>query len=440
MSCITIPKITIPGEQVDLYKWAVIACDQYTSQLEYWKEVEKIVGDAPSTLKMIIPEVYLGQADEQHRVESICQTMANYLRDGTLRELPEGFILTERYTGGCAPRRGLVAAIDLECYEYAEGKRSLIRPTEQTVVERIPPRLQVRKNAPVELPHIMMLIDDPGRTVIEPLFEHLDELTMVYDTDLMLRGGHIRGWFLPAGKLTEDVIRHMDALMDRQMFREKYHLNAEYPLLNCIVGDGNHSLATAKANWELVKQGLTEAECRDHPARFCLCELVNIHDESLTIEPIHRVIFHIAQEELMQAALAFYSAHGCECRFLQDGNSQEPDTHLIPYCSEKSNGVMEIRRPEWGIPVRTLQMFLDDYLLKHPEAGIDYIHGRDVVVKLGKQPGNMGFILPAIQKKDIFQGVIIDGVLPRKTFSMGEAHEKRYYLETKQIVPVSSKE
>lgn len=434
MSCVSIPKILIPKEGTDLRKWAVIACDQYTSQPEYWAETDRIAGDAPSTLRITLPEVYLEEDGVAERVENINATMQRYLSNGTLRELPAGFILTERFSGGAAPRRGLVAAIDLETYEYKAGSRSLVRPTEKTVEERIPPRLKIREHASMELPHIMILIDDPNRTVIEPMFDQLDQLDKVYDTDLMQGGGHISGWFIPQGEKTDALITAMDALNDRKTFNEKYHLTEDLPLLNFAIGDGNHSMATAKAHWENIKQTLSAEERETHPARFCLCEIVNIHDESLIIEPIHRVMFGVDANDLLNAAKTFYAANGSTCEILSEGSTVPQGAHAVPFCTADRTGILTVHSPKWGIALGTLQAFLDDYMESHTDAKIDYIHGEDVVKDLGTHPGNMGFFLPDIEKNDLFRGVIIDGVLPRKTFSMGEAHEKRYYMEAKMIV------
>lgn len=434
MSCVTVPKILMPKEGTDLHKWAVVACDQYTSQPEYWEETDTIVGDAPSTLRLTLPEVYLEDDDVAQRTNTINETMKQYLSDGTLTELPAGFILTERYSGGNVPRRGLVAAIDLECYEYTAGSRSLVRPTEKTVVERIPPRLAVRKNASIEIPHIMLLIDDPDRTVIEPMFDHTAQLKQVYNTDLMQNGGHINGWFIPEGTMTDSLIAAMEQLKDREQFNKKYRLTEDLPLLPFAVGDGNHSMATAKAYWEEIKKNLTPEEQKNHPARYTLCEIVNIHDESLIIEPIHRVMFHVNANDLLTAAKAFYAENGCTCVISDPEAAGNPENHTVTFCYGDQTGTLTVVNPKWGIPLGTLQAFLDAYLEQHAEAKIDYIHGEDVVSSLGTAEGNMGFFLPEIEKNDLFRGVIIDGVLPRKTFSMGEAHEKRYYMESKMIV------
>ncbi len=434
MSCVSVPKILLPNRQVDLSKWAVIACDQFTSQPEYWEETNRVVGTAPSTLRLTLPEVYLEDEDVANRVDAINTTMQQYLSDGTLTQLSAGFILTERYSGGSVPRHGLVAAIDLETYDYHAGSRSLVRPTEKTVEERIPPRLKVREHALIELPHIMILIDDPDRTVIEPMFAQLDALEKIYDTDLMQGGGHITGWFIPEGDATDALISKMDALQERTAFNRKYALTEDLPLLNFAIGDGNHSMATAKAYWEAIKPTIPEEERTAHPARYCLCEIVNIHDESLLIEPIHRVMFHVSPSELLAHAKTYYANHGSLCEILPEEAAIPADAHAIPFCSAQENGVLVVHTPKWGIPLATLQAFLDDYLQQHTESKLDYIHGEDITTELGSKPDNMGFLLPDIQKNDLFRGVIIDGVLPRKTFSMGEAHEKRYYIEAKRIV------
>ena len=435
MNCLHVPKILMPKEGTDLYKWSVIACDQYTSQPEYWEKAETIVGDAPSTLKLTLPEVYLESAEEEKRVAAIHQNMKAYLENGMLQEIPAGFVLTKRSFGKEHARYGLVVEVDLETYEYKKGEHSLVRPTEMTVEERIPPRLRVRKQALLELPHIMLLIDDPQKSVIEPLIERTDSFEQIYDTDLMLEGGHISGWMIPEGTETDAIMRKVEMLADSEEFQKKYDLKEEYPLLNFAVGDGNHSMATAKAAWEAIKEDLTEEERKTHPARYCLCEIVNIHDESLLVEPIHRVLFGVEKEEFLKAAVAYYEEKGCRVEITQDDIAPyaSAEEHCFAYCDKDGKGMFKVYQPVWGIAVASLQTFLDAYLAEHKETKIDYIHGVDVVEQLGTQEGNMGFLLPEIHKEDLFKGVIVDGVLPRKTFSMGEANEKRYYMEGKVI-------
>lgn len=444
MNCLRVPQIMMPKEGTDLYKWSVIACDQYTSQPEYWKETEEIVGTAASALHLILPEVYLEEADEAERVAEIHQTMEKYLADGTLQQQPRGFMLVERSFGKKYSRCGLVVEIDLEAYEYKKGAHSLVRPTEMTVEERIPPRLRVRQKAAVELPHIMLLIDDPDCTVIEPLMAAKNRYQQIYDTELMQKGGHISGWLIPEGEITDDIMLKIEQLAEPEIFRERYHLKEDYPLLNFAVGDGNHSMATAKAAWENIKKDLTEEEKKNHPARFCLCEVVNIQDKSLEIEPIHRVVFNVNEEELLCAAGKYYEEQGCrliiadETQLEEAGGQAKPDVkgdiiHSFTLCSARGRKILKVLNSKWGIAVAALQSFLDDFLASHSESRIDYIHGMDVVEQLGMKEGNVGIFLPEVLKEDLFIGVIKDGVLPRKTFSMGEANEKRYYMECKKI-------
>lgn len=455
MNCLRVPKILMPKEGTDLYKWSVVACDQFTSQPEYWKNVEKTVGDAPSTLKLILPEVYLGDIDESKRVDFIHTAMKSYVDEGILEPINKGFVLVERNVGRTHCRNGMVVAVDLEAYEYKKGAGSLIRPTEMTVEERIPPRLRVRQSATIELPHIMLLIDDQDCSIIEPLIKRADEFTKLYDTKLMEDGGSIRGWLVPEGQETENIMEKLEALADPEAFKIRYGLDKDYPLLNFAVGDGNHSMATAKAAWENIKKGLTNEEQENHPARFCLCEIVNIHDKSLEIEPIHRVMFGVNGAEILEAAKEYYEEKGCKVSCSQayphmsnnikvnkdsvsetdtKDNTGVTDTHEFIMCSAEGDRLITVTAPAWGIPVATLQSFLDYYLDKNPQSRIDYIHGEDVVGELSAKDGNVGFILPDVKKEDLFIGVIKDGVLPRKTFSMGEAYEKRYYMECKSLI------
>lgn len=426
-----VPRILMPKPGTDLSKWAVIACDQFTSQPEYWEKLDKSVDSAPSTLRITLPEVYLEEPDVGDRIQTIHGAMEQYLSDGVLEELPAGMVLTSRDTGGTCDRKGLVLAFDLEDYDYRLGSTSAIRPTEKTVEERIPPRLAVREGAAVELPHIMLLIDDPDCSVIEPLFAETEKLQKLYDVDLMENGGHLTGWFLPEGELTEKVEAGLARLADRAVFNAKYGVDDSKPILPFAVGDGNHSMATAKASWEKIKAGLSPEEQENHPARYVLAEVVNLHDQSLEIEGIYRVLFGADADDVLSAAQAFFAAHGSEAitadEALVDGQS-------FPFETADRKGFLNVKNSKWALPVATLQAFLDDYLAAHPAVKIDYIHGLDVLHNLSVQPGNMGFSLPDPAKEDLFRGVIFDGVLPRKTFSMGEAREKRYYMEAKRIL------
>ena len=431
--CARVPRILMPKAGIDLAKWAVVACDQYTSQPAYWEEVDRIVGDAPSTLRLTLPEVHLESPDCPAYIEKIHAAMQAYMQDGVLTELPAGAVLLARDTGGACPRRGLMLSFDLDAYEYTPGSASPIRPTEKTVVERIPPRLKVREGAAIELPHIMLLIDDPGRSVIEPLYERRAEFSKLYDVELMQGGGHLAGWFIPQSAETDALLDALAKLGDRAVFDAKYGVTDGRPVLPYAVGDGNHSMATAKAYWEEVKQGLTAEEQADHPARYVLVEVVNIHDESLIIEPIHRILFGVQSENLLTELTAFYQSQGCRA-YVAEQVPADGSAHCYPFRSADRTGVLVVENPKWSIPVATMQTGLDAYLEAHPSVKIDYIHGEDVIRDLTAKPGNLGFILPDIAKNDLFRGVVFDGVLPRKTFSMGEAHEKRYYMEAKAIV------
>lgn len=429
---VRLPKLLMPQDGVDLSKWAVIACDQYTSQPDYWQKVEDHVGDAPSTLRLTLPELFLEAPDLAERTQMIQQSMLNYQQDGTLTEYAPGVMLVERTTKS-GTRHGVMLAFDLEAYDYSADSKSYIRPTEKTIVERIPPRLSVREGASIELPHIILLIDDPRRSVIEPLFASKARYKQVYDLDLMMDGGHISGWFLPDGSETTALLERLDTLADPETFRKKYRLTDEHPVFPYAVGDGNHSMATAKANWERIKASLTPEEQENHPARFALAELVNIHDDSLQIEGIHRVLFHIHPREVFQAADEFFRLHGGMAYCGDPKNAPSTNVQTFPCFFHGEKVTLCVVDSPWSLPAATLQNFLDDFLEKNPKSHIDYIHGADVVASLASDARNMGFLLPDPAKEDLFRDVILDGVLPRKTFSMGEAQEKRYYMEARRI-------
>ena len=429
---IQIPKILLPRPDVDLTRWAVIACDQFTSEPDYWNSVRDLVGDAPSTFHMILPEVYLGTPEEAERVQSTQSAMRKYL-DENLLETHEGFILVERTAGG-KTRHGLMVALDLEKYDYNQGSQTLIRATEGTILDRLPPRIKIRQGACIELPHILVLIDDPGYTVIEPLLEYKSTLQKLYDFELMLGSGHLSGYFLNQPHLEQGVIASFKKLAAPETFRSKYSLaEGENPLLFAM-GDGNHSFATAKAIWGKIKPqvGL------DHPARYAMVEIENVHDSGLNFEPIHRVLFNVT-EDYKQAMkryfgddLAFQSVDGHK-EMVKAVDRQSGKGQTIGVVSGKGSELAIFTRPISNLPVGTLQPFLDQWLKAKCADKIDYVHGAEIVERLGRQPGNLGFYLPAMPKSDLFKTVILDGALPRKTFSMGEAKEKRFYMECREI-------
>ena len=407
-------------QNCDLTKWSVVACDQYTSQNDYWERVAQTVGDAPSTLKLILPESQLEDGHFEEHVADINRTMDEYLDQGLFRTLPNALIYVERWLDNKKLRRGLVGVVDLECYDYNAGSSSLIRATEGTVITRLPPRVAVRRNASLELPHIMVLVDDPDKQLIEHLTYETDRMEEVYDFDLMERGGHITGYLVPED-LQADVCEILNTLARPHDFARKYDAKGK-PVLLFAIGDGNHSLAAAKAAYEEKKQHTPQEQWADLPSRYALVELVNLHDESLEFEPIHRVCFDVDADELMKDFLAAYPG----------AHYGEGDGHTITYVFDTEVGKITIPKPTAQLPVGTLQDFLDQWMQTH-SGRIDYVHGDDVTWELGRKPGNIGFLLPAMGKDELFKTVIFDGALPRKTFSMGEAHDKRFYLESRKI-------
>ena len=401
-------------------KWSVVACDQYTSQPEYWQRVEEYVGSAPSTLRLILPESCLDGPNVETDIMEVNNTMTRYLREDRFKTFPDALLYVERRLDDGKVRRGLVGMVDLEDYDYEPGSDASIRATEGTVMSRIPPRVAVRKNAPLELPHVMLLADDPQKTVIEPLAGRKDRMELVYDFDLMERGGHIAGWKLDQESM-ELVAGALSTLADPAAFRKKYGVEDGAVML-FAVGDGNHSLATAKECYERQKKLNPPEKWDSLPARFALCELVNLHDSSLEFEAIHRVLFGVDPVALvMDLCAAFPGAH-----------SGEGEGHVLRYVHAGGEGAVTIPHPKAQLEVGTLQPFLDEYVKTHG-VRIDYIHGADVARQLGRQPGNLAFLLPAMGKDQLFPTVIRDGVLPRKTFSMGHAHDKRFYLEARKI-------
>ena len=412
--------ILLPKPGIDLTKWAVVACDQFTSQPAYWDEVDRIAGDAPSSLRLILPESKLNDAAVENYIAGINRSMEEYLARDLFRTYENAVFYIQRTQSDGAIRHGLVAAVDLEQYDYTPGSGSLIRATEGTVLERIPPRVRVRKDAPIELPHVMLLIDDPKRTCIEPITGETDSMASVYDFDLMMGGGHLRGWQLRDDQI-DRLADALTALTTGEAMEEKYGLTGAAPLL-FAVGDGNHSLATAKTCYENLKKVTPESQWADLPARYALVEIENLHDEALQFEPIHRVIFGVDARGLLDAYLAAYPG-------AYEGHGEG---HTVAYTWAGGTGFITVPEPKVQLAVGTLQNFLDTYLKEHG-GEVDYIHGDAITDELGAKPGNVAFKLPAMGKDQLFKTVMADGVLPRKTFSMGHAEDKRYYVESRRI-------
>ncbi len=411
--------ILIPSG-VDFSKWSVVACDQYSSQKDYWEKAREIAGDSPSTLNIIFPEAYLNDNDGDERIKLINSTMEKYMNDGIFKEYTDSFIYVERMQSNGKIRKGIIGVMDLEEYDFSKGSQSKIRATEGTILDRIPPRQRIRRNASLELPHILMLIDDRDYSVIEPISKSKDKLEKIYDFNLMLDGGHIEGYRV-GEDYKEQILTALDKLEDEQEFNKKYGVKDKGVLL-FAAGDGNHSLATAKSCWEELKKILSPEEQQNHPARFALVELNNIHDDSLEFEPIQRVIFDVNADDLLKSFMEYYPESS-----LEDNGGQR-----IQYTYQGIEGTIYIKNAPSNLPVGTLQIFLDKYLSENG-GEIDYIHGNDVVRELTQKENTIGFMVDAMEKNDLFTTVIMDGSLPRKTFSMGEAQDKRFYLECKKI-------
>ena len=405
-------------KNIDMTKWSVVACDQYTSEMDYWNEVEKIVGASPSTLRITLPEIFLEDSDVNERINKINDTMKEYLDEDLFYELKDSMIYLERTQADGRVREGLMGMVDLEDYSYEKGSQTLIRATEKTVIERIPPRLKVRENALLELPHIMILIDDEKKKIIEDLKNEVTDSDVVYDFDLMENGGHIKGYKLNNDSMTK-VEEGLEALCDKEYFEKKYNVKDKGILLFAM-GDGNHSLATAKANYENVKKTMTPDEYLNHPSRYALVELVNLHSEALEFEPIHRVIFDTDVNKLIEELYKYYDIN-------EEGNGQ-----YFELVTKDIDKKLYISNPKSNIAVGSIQLFLDEYL-KDNKGKLDYIHGDETTKNMGMEENNVAILFEAMPKEELFRTVILDGALPRKTFSMGHSYDKRYYLEARKI-------
>lgn len=428
-----IPEILLPKLTIDHSKWAVIACDQFTSEPEYWMNVSNIVGNSPSTYHLILPEVFLGTPEETKRVNSANLTMTHYLQSGIFRKI-NNFIYVVRTVNG-KNRRGLMVCLDLENYDYQKGAQTLIRATEGTILDRLPPRIKIREQATLECPHILVLFDDPNDTVFTPIDENLMQFDELYDFDLMLNSGHLAGFELNNEVIQQQVVNALYELINPETFAEKYNLRpgVHKPFLFAM-GDGNHSLATAKAIWEQLKPSVG----MNHPARYALVEIENIHDPALTFEPIHRLLFELKEDIVEKMKL-----HWKENLVIRDIETQDrmvsivdedaESWHQIGMITPQGIKLLEIHNPDENLAVGTLQNFLDQFLQDGGAAKIDYVHGTEVLFEKGELNGNIGFYIPTMEKSDLFKSVILDGALPRKTFSMGEAKEKRFYMECRRI-------
>ncbi len=413
MSVIKKQHIYLPKKHLDYSKWAVIACDQFTSEPNYWEQVSKFVEGAPTTLDLTFPEIYLGK-DNHERIDRINKNMRSYYDKGLVEDAGPCMILVDRSTSLHPHRLGLVMNVDLETYDFRSDVPALIKATEGTIIERIPPRVEIRKDAILEFPHIMLLFDDRKQKIVETLYANRQNLEKVYDFDLNMGGGHISGWKV---KNVDEVISQFDKLLDKDYLKETF--NTETPLL-FAVGDGNHSLATAKEHWNRIKVNLSEAERENHPARYVLVEAVNIHDQGIEFSPIYRVIKG-ADSNFVKGLKRLYKGpkdeENCKKETIFVGNKAE--SYDLPNNSP--------------LAIKLVQDYIDNCLTEQLEMSVDYVHGLDSLQEICAKDNCIGLTLPTLDKSQLFEFVIKHGVLPRKSFSIGEAREKRYYLESHKI-------
>jgi len=447
---VKLPEIYLPNSNIDLNKWSVVACDQYTSQPDYWKEVKNHIWNNPSTLNIIFPEVYLEDQNWDKRIEEIKSNMIKYMNEWVLKNKGYGFIYLDRQTSHVRSRKGLIMALDLEKYDYNKGSQTLIRATEGTIVDRLPPRIKVRSWAVFELPHIMVLIDDPKKQIIEPISESLEKYNKLYDFDLMMDGGHIRWYQINDEETINQIVRWLENLADKEVFKNKYGIDSslhskwqELWVLLFAMGDGNHSFATAKAIWENNKKNLTDEERLDHPSRFALVEINNVHDTGINFEPIHRILFDVNSDDLFNKMAEHFKSIWSELiieRFDtkdEAKNNIKKSTNDVHYCRGMNREwymIIWIKNPKLNLEVWNIQEFLDKYLLENKNVKIDYVHGEDITEQLWRKNNNLWLLFPIMHKSDFFKTVVVDGALPRKTFSMWEAEEKRFYLECRKIL------
>lgn len=421
--------ILLPNQSIDLYKWTVIACDQYTSNKEYWEHVNRIVDDSPSTLHLIYPEVYLETTNADEYITSINRTMSKYLESDFFDIYEKSMIWLERKLSTGLTRHGLILNLDLEDYHYMADTAPLIRSTEETIVNRIPPRVKIRENASIELPHIVLLYHDPAQSLFDLYKKHKHELPLLYNFDLMQNGGTMEGHLIA------------DSSIQTAFLNQLHHLSVSDSSGNQllgVMGDGNHSLASAKAHWEAIKASLPASEIDTHPARYALVELVNLYDVSMEFEPIHRVLFHAPIDDFIEKIQSHYHEVTVEettsdiiPSFIKESQSAECVSAIISHHSKLYK--LSIHHSNYSTATAAFQSFIDYYLTTSPNASIDYIHGESETLALSNHKDNIGIILPAIIKEQFFDSILKDGPFPRKTFSIGHADDKRFYLEARKI-------
>ncbi|MBR4623810.1 MAG: DUF1015 domain-containing protein [Clostridia bacterium] len=424
------PEALIPDRRVNMRKWAVIACDQYTTNETYWRDVEKIVGGSPSTLHITLPEIYLSSPDRDAMIDDIKATMSRYLDDGIVTLLPKGFILVER-TFNRRVRKGLMVTVDLEKFDEDPFKKSEIRASEEVLDERVDARIEIRSEAELEVPHVILLMDDPHFRVIEPIWRKRESFTKIYDVDLMMHGGRATGYLITDKKIENDILTQLSKLKMRDGMR-------------FCVGDGNHSFATAKAVWEETKKGLTPEEMENHPLRYIMCELINLHDPAMDLLPIHRVISGASSSMCIQYIVDHLNSVGADARLVfsrRKPSQQVCDApEVIFFTSKSSSGRIEVYSPTAKMLINQLQPVLEDFVREYPLANLEYIHSNKEFEDLTQEYDTLGFQMPALNKSEFFDSLSEMGVFPKKCFSLGEANEKRYYIEARLISEPAERE
>ncbi len=420
------PQILIPDKKVNKQKWSVIACDQFTSNEDYWIKTARIVGGAPSTYHIIVPELFLKSGDAADRISHAKQTMRDYIEDGVLVSLPEGIMLVERETPH-GTRVGIMLAVDLEQYDIDAAKKPLIRATEKTVTERLPVRVSLREDAILECPHVMLLLNDIKDTVIAPVYQVKDHFSKIYSTALMQDGGHVQGWFIDDAAVLEGVKSALSQL------KAKSKENMLF-----AVGDGNHSLAAAKAVWDKRKTAMSPEERAQSPLRYALCEVVNLYDPGISVHPIHRVLFNVPDaSSTLRTLVSILNRSGQEAHMMYTRGTRavkKDGVHTILFESKMSKGHIEVKKPKAPLVSQTLTEALDQLAEEMPRVIVDYIHGDEEFHEHTKTHACLGFFMEPMQKDEIFENVIQYGVLPKKSFSLGLAEEKRYYFECRLLV------
>lgn len=414
-------RIFIPGDillpqNVDMTLWSVIACDQFTSQPEYWDGVDKRVGESPSTLRLMLPEAYLETRGSEAETRKINAAMEKYLSESVFETLRDSYIYLERDMTVGGKRRGILGILDLEAYDYRSDAKTPVRCTEGTVESRLPPRVMVRQGAAIEMPHAVVFVDDPEWT----MHRGMESCELLYDFELMDGGGRIVGRRV-AGEAAKAVEAAFMGLCDSDYLEKRYALNGREPVI-IAMGDGNHSLATAKLCWEWLKRGLSEAEKQANPARYSLVELVNIHDETVKFEPIHRVVFETDTRMFFYEALAFFKS----------ASKKEGENHEITLLCGSERRAASVTGRTIGETISLAQNFCEDYVNRFG-GRLDYIHDDDSAVSMSEKAGCCGLLLPSPEKDELFGSIIQSGAFPAKSFSIGPARDKRYYLECRKI-------